>query len=195
MSGKQNSGTGFLFNAIIGIIIAAVLGLGIYAVASKYIANHPKQEKSQTVADFIKDKKLTLDEFKTEYGLTDSEIKEDDDMNTVSAGMTLENYAKYTDSSLEELKEKYKLGDDAAADTKWQDAIYLMPTGVVSENFFGMDFDTFKSQAGLPDTITADTKWSETNSVMNEMYAAQQNAQGTESETGTADGSNAENNN
>lgn len=177
MSGKQKSGTDFLFNLIIGIIIAAVLGLGVYAVASSYIAKHPKQEKSQTVADFIKDKKLTLDEFKTEYGLTDSEVKEDDDMNTVSAEMTLENYAKYTDSTLEDLKEKYKLGDDAVADTKWQDAIYLMPTGVVAENFFGMDFDTLKSQAGLPDTITADTKWEETNTVMNEMYAAQQNSE------------------
>lgn len=164
------------FNAVIVIVIAIVLGLGIYAVVSEYIKNHPQEEKTQTVADFIKDKELTLDEFKSEYGLADAEVNEDDAIESVSMGMSLENYAKYTDTSLEELKAEYKLGDDVAADTKWQDAVDFMPTGVVSEKFFGMDFDTFKTQTGLPETITADTLWNETNTVMNELYAQQETA-------------------
>lgn len=180
----KKGGTGWGFNAVIVIVIAAVLGLGIYAVASEYIKNHPQEEKTETVADFIKDKKLTLDEFKTEYGLEEAEISKDDAIETVSMDMTLENYAKYADSTLDDLKAEYKLGDDVSADMKWQEAIDFMPTGVVAESFFGSDFDTFKSQMGLTDEITADTLWSETNTIMNAVYAEQQ-AQSEAEETNT----------
>lgn len=174
-------GGGFGINAIIAIVIAVVLGLGIYAVASTYIANHPKEEQAPTVADFIKDNDLSFDEFKTEYGLTEAEISEDDAIETVSMSMTLENYAKYADMTLDELKTKYQLGDDVAADITWQEAVNFMPTGVVAENFFETDFDTFKTQMGLTDEITADTLWSETNEIMNEVYS-QENAESEEAE-------------
>lgn len=185
MSGKQKkteknytpskkSGSGFLFNTIIVVVIAAVFCLGVYAVASKYMENHPAEEKTKTVADFVKEKKITLDEFKTEYGLEEAEISEDTSIESTASEMTLENYAKYTESTLEELKDKYKLGEDVSADTTWQNAIDYMPTGIVSEEFFGMDFDSFKTQMSVPDTVTEDTLWSETNTIMNELYASQQ---------------------
>jgi hypothetical protein len=185
--------SGILFYSIVIAVIAAVLALGIYAVASKYIENHPKEAgseaaESKTVSDFIKEKDLSLDEFKEEYGLADEEIKEDDNIEAVSAKMTLENYAKYTDTTLDTLKSDYGLGEDVTADTKWQDAIYQMPTGVVAEKIFGMDFDTFKSQSGIPDTVTEDTLWSETNDIMNEIYASQQ-----EQEADSTDGEPADN--
>ena len=176
----EKNKSNILFNTIVIVLIAAVFALGAYAVGLKYVANHPKdaqqtEQQTTTVADYIKDKGMTLDEFKAEYGLSDDEeVKEDTNAEAAAAKMTLENYAKYSDMSLEDLKKKYSLADDVDNSTKWQDAISFMPTGVVSKNFFGMDFDSFKQQANFPDTITADTPWSETNNVMSEQYAAQQ---------------------
>lgn len=183
-----------LANVIVTIVILAVLGLGVYAVGSKYMENRAAQGNQQTeqeqptVADFIAEKGITFEEFKTEYGLEgDEEVTEESIMGAVAAKFTLENYAKYTDTTLEELKTQYGLGDDVPNTTTWQDAMSYMTTGVIAQNFFGMDFETFKTQMGMPDSITADTLWSETEAVMSEI-AAQQAAESdavAESESGT----------
>lgn len=160
-------------NVIVAIVILAVLGLGVYAVGSKYKEMHPSA-KTTTVADFIADKGITFEEFKSEYGLEgDEEVTEKSDMNAVSAKFTLENYAKYTDTTLEELKAQYGLGDDVPNETTWQDAFSFMPVGIVAQNMFGTDFETLKTQMGLPETVTAETPWSEVQTIMSEL--SQQN--------------------
>lgn len=173
-----------LANVIIVFVILAVFGLGAYAVGSKYIKNNAastdsaNEAQTTTVADYIAEKGITFDEFKSEYGLEDSsDITEDSNVNSATGEMTLANYAKYADTTLEELKSQYGLGDDVPDTTLWQDAMSYMTTGVVGQNFFGADFETFKTQMGLPDSITADTPWSETQSVMSELYQQQQAAQ------------------
>lgn len=163
-----------LMNTIVTVVILAVLGLGVYAVGSKYMERRAAEggnaEQQQTVADFIKEKGMTFDEFKTEYGLADDEeISEEMTMSQVSGKLTLENYAKYADTTTEELKAQYGLGEDVPNTTVWQDAISYMTTGVVAQNFFGSDFETFKTQMNVPDTITADTPWRETQAIMEEI--------------------------
>ena len=170
--------TTVLINVIVTIVILVVLGLGVYAVGSKYMENHAADTQSEqaqtTVADFIAEKGITLDEFKTEYGLEgDEDVTEESNMSAVSGKFTLENYAKYTDTTLEDLKAQYGLGDDVPNTTTWQDAISYMTTGVVAQNFFGMDFETFKTQMGLPDTVTAETPWSDAQNVLNEISQQQ----------------------
>lgn len=171
-------------NAVIAVVIAGVLGLGVYAVGSKYIERHASDNAAQTaqnqptVADYIAEKGMTFDEFKSEYGITDESVTESSLINEVTANLTLDNYAKYSDMTLDELKSKYGLGNDVPESTLWQDAIGYMTTGTVAQNFGGTDFETFKTQMGLPDTITEATPWSETEAVLTQMSQQAQASSG-----------------
>lgn len=178
MPKRKASKTEVITNIVIAVVIVGVLGLGVYAVGSRYMENHPADsvvsEQSQTIGDYIAEKGITLDEFKTEYGVSEG-ITESTAVEEVVAGFTLENYAKYLDITLDELKSQYGLGDDVPNTIVWQDAIAYMRTEAVAQNFGNTDFETFKAQMGLPDDITADTPWSETEAVISEM--SQQSAE------------------
>ena len=170
-----------LFNAIVAAVI--VFGLGCYAVGAKYIPRYQEQlaqqkqqeEQSKTVSDVMKEKSLTLDEFKTEYGIpADTEVTEDQTAMSLTGSMTMEGYAKYEDMTLEELREKYGLPEDLAADTPWQDAVNSMPVGIAAQEMFGMDFETFKAQMPGADSITEDMTWGDASTIIEAAYAAQQ---------------------
>lgn len=173
---KAKDKSSVLANVIIVLVILAVLGLGAYAVGSKYMNNSSSEtadntQNSETVADYIAKNDMTFDDFKAEYGLADNaDITEDTIAEAAASSMTLDNYAKYSGTTLEELKAQYGLGDDVPDTTLWQDAMMYMTTGVVANQIVGVDFDTLKAQMGLPDSITEDTLWSETRSVMSELY-------------------------
>ena len=184
-----------LFNAIVAAVIVAVFGLGCYAVGAKYIPRYQEQraqqkqqeEQSKTVSDVMKEKSLTLDEFKTEYGIpADTEVTEDQTAMSLTGSMTMEGYAKYEDMTLEELREKYGLSEDLAADTPWQEAVKSMPVGIAAQEMFGMDFETFKSQMPGADSITEDMTWGDANKIIEAAYAAQQ-AQQTDDSSAASD--------
>ncbi len=180
VKGPKNKAS-ILMNVIIWVVVVAVLGLGVYAVGSKYIAKYQEQKAQEvqtiTVADVMAEEGITLEEFKTEYGLeADEEVTEESDMNMVASKFTLTNYAKYTGVTIEELRAQYGLGDNVADTTIWADAMPYMTTGVVAQNFFNVDFETLKTQLGFPEEITEDTLWSETDAIMSALYAEQQAA-------------------
>jgi len=177
---KKNKSS-VLFNVIVTLLVLAVLGLAVYAVGTKYADKFAAQKAQEaatettTVADFIAEKGISFDEFKTEYGIEDAEdVTEETDMNYVAGKLSLENYAKYSDMTLEDLKAQYGLGEDVAADTTWADAINFMTTGVVAQQMYGVDYETFKTSMGLPEEINENTPWSETVEIMNALMEQQQ---------------------
>ena len=181
-----------LFNAIVAAVIVAVFGLGCYAVGAKYIPRYQQQreqqklqeEQSKTVSDVMKEKSLTLDEFKTEYGIpAETEVTEDQTASSLTGSMTMEGYAKYEDMTLDELREKYGLPEDLSADTPWQDAVNSMPVGIAAQEMFGMDFETFQAQMPGASGITEDMTWGDASKIIEDAYAQQQAQQAAEGDT------------
>ncbi len=175
-----------IMNIILTAVIIAVLALGAYTLAPKFF-NTNLGEKAQveqpTVADFIEEKGITLDEFKAEYGLGEREdITEESFIDELSYEFSLDNYAKYQEKTVEELKEEYGLSADVDNSTKWSDAIGMMTTKIVAEKFFGSDFESFRTQMGLPEDVKGDMLWSETEAIAEKMYAEQQATKGSEGE-------------
>ena len=170
-----------IFNIVLAAIVVAFVGLGGYAIGSKYIPRYLEQveaqkqqaEQSKTVKDVMKEKDFAaVEDFKKEYGIADDvEVTEDGAALGYAAAMTAEGYAKYMDMTFEDLKAQYELGDAVTADMKWEDAINYMPSDVAVKEMFGMDFATFKTQLGLPEEITEDTLWSETVAAMEAISA------------------------
>lgn len=122
--GKSSMG----MNAVMILIVAAVLALGVYALASSYRqkkANQPDDtaNQSQTVAQYAEENGTTAEEFLASYGLdSNEEITADTDMNVAAAAMTLEKFAEFSGQSVEDLKEQYGFGDNVTNDMLWSDA-------------------------------------------------------------------------
>lgn len=186
---KQKDKASIIVNVIATILVVAVLGLGVYAIAPKYIAEYQANKEAQpkTVSDFLSEKDITMEEFRAEYGIgEETEVKKDDEIDSLALNFTLENYAKYQGMTADELKAKYELGD-ADVTMAWKDAMLLVKTGNVAKEMGFADFETFKTQVQLPDTVTENTPWGETIDIMNAMTEAQNvlnetNAEATQTE-------------
>lgn len=174
---RQASPADRMFNAIIFIVIAVVLGLGVYTVYGKISTNIESRaiesgETEQTVKYAADEAGMTIDEFLEEYGLTDTDVNAKTPVSEMVTYMTVENFAKYNGQELDEFLEQYGLTDKVSADTKWTEAEQLIPTGI----YVGGDeqFEQMKELYELDDSITAETPWGEAKDKIEEAANAYQ---------------------
>ena len=155
-------------NIIIGIIIAAVLALAVYAVygklSEKYLTKAIEAgEKEATVGYLAEKSGKTIDEYLEQYGLSGlSKKTTEQDM---LKQMTMENYASYAGTTLDELKTNYAL--DSAIDANMTYGDFEKTLKV--KNIFGGNEDTFKQVKetyGLDDSITMDSAWTDVEPIL-----------------------------
>lgn len=173
-------------NVVIGVVIAAFLGLGGYAVGKKYAdnkANEPTDDteytsqQSSTVQSAADEAGMSVEEYLANYGL-DTSISPDTALSEIYPQMTVENMAKLNDTDVDTFREQNYIPDDITNDTLWGDVLPELPfKAIVGEE----QVEQFKSVYGLGDEVTADTKWSIVEPILNakqdEMNEAMANAQ------------------
>lgn len=170
-----------LFTTIMVLVLIAVLGLGVYAVVSNIT---PKQEQTtepavQDVASYLGEKGITLDEFKTEYGLGD-DVTEETELSAAVGAMTVENYAKFSDMSIDAIKEENGMGAEVTNDMIWSEAQEYMPIGVYFEKM-GVDYTQILNMYGLSESdLSKDTIMKDAQPILEE---AAQKAQASSDET------------
>lgn len=167
-----------MFNAIVVIIIAVVLGLGVYAVYGRLSANLENKaiesgQAEQTVKYAANQAGMSVDEYLDQYGLKDSpDVNEKTTLSEMTNHMTVESFAKYNGQELDAFLDEYGLKDKVSADTMWPDAEKLIPTGTYVG---GNDqFDAMKEAYELDDSITAETPWGEAKDKIEEAAKAYQ---------------------
>lgn len=167
-----------MFNALVFIIIAVVLGLGVYAVYGKISANVETKAiesgKSEQNVKYAADQAgMTVDEFLEQYGLKDADgVNEKTTVSEMLQHMTVENFAKYNNQELDAFLEENGLKDKVSADTLWSDAENLIPLGIYAGG--EEQFNAMKEAYELDDSITAETPWGEAKDKIEEAAEAYQ---------------------
>ncbi len=153
-------------NIIIGVVIAVVLGLGIYAVVPKISENinantsesETEQTQTQTVQMAADSKSMSVEDFINEYGLPE-DTTGDTDLSDLYMGMTIENYAKLQERTPDDLLTEMNVADVATKDMTLEEAMDCM---TVLDYFGGEEtFEQIKEAYGLGDTVTADMRMSD----------------------------------
>ena len=153
-----------MINAVIVIVILAVLGLGAYAVYDKVSVNLETKAiqegtSEQTVRYAADMAGMSADEYLAQYGLGEAGLNAKSTVSEMIEKMTVENYAKYSEKEVDALLEEFGLTDKATKDMLWSEADLLIPTGI----YMGGEeqFAQIKEAYELDDSITAETPWGE----------------------------------
>lgn len=179
---RRNSGD-MALNAVITVIIVAVLGLGVWAVVPKVRenlannANNTAGTETVTVAQLAETAGKSVDEYLAEYGLAGTDITGETDYQTALYAMTLENFAKANGTTADDIKSEYKLPESVTNETPWSEAMLEMPAGMA----MGGDeqFAQAKEAYGLGEEFTADSRWGDVQNAIIESMVAQQAASAT----------------
>lgn len=161
---KKSTPADKMFLAVIVLIIAAVLGLGTYAVYGKISKNLEtkaiEEDGAEKTVSYMADQAgMTIDEFLDEYGLTDAGFDGKTTESDMVSKMTLENLAKYEGTELDAFIEENGLpADKVDGNTIWEEAKDLIPL----DEYFGGQFEEVKAAYELDDSITGDMTWGET---------------------------------
>ncbi len=153
-----------MFIALIVVIIAAVLGLGGYAVYGKISKNLQtkaiEENKSEKTVSYLADQSgMSVDEYLAEYGLNDNkDVNSKTTESEMVNHMTLDNLAKYEGKDLATFLEENGLTGKADGSMIWSEAKDLVPLDV----YFGGQFEEAKKAYELDDSITGDMTWGET---------------------------------
>lgn len=166
-------------NAVIAVVILAVLGAGIYAVYPK-ISERIQNNSSNTTAalntagDAAKDKGMSFKKFLETYGLTD-EITKDTDLSDTISAMTLEKVALYNDTDIDTFRANNFIPEDVTNDTKWEDVMPVMPLKAIigSEDTANQIISIY----GLDGVLTPETPWGEAEEILNAAQEALMQAQ------------------
>lgn len=179
---KRVSAADKVTNAIMAVVIVAVLGLAVWAVAPKFQAKIEETKaaeeasKPDTIQKRADEKGVSVEDFIAEYGITGEDINGETLISQVAAQMTVENYAKLEGTTVEEFISSNGLpADKVTGDMTVEAANALIPIKTVIASS-GMDFDTFKSTYGLGDDITEDTPWVDVEETVYAAMQAQQEA-------------------
>lgn len=178
-----------VMNIVIGAVIVAVLGAGVYAVypkVSESIQNNSTSSESAAInnaGDAAKEKGMSFDEFAETYGLGE-DITKDTELSEAIGAMPLEKVALYNDTDVETFRANNFIPESITNDTKWSDVIPQLPVKAVvgGEETVNQIISIY----GLEGKITPDTPWGEAEPIMNaaqeELMQAQANAQAAQAE-------------
>lgn len=153
-----------MINAVMIIVVLAILGLGAYAVYSKLSVSIETKAieagtSEQTVRYAANLAGMTSEEYLAQYGLSDAGLDEKSTASEMVEKMTVENYAKFNGQEIDAFLEELGLTDKATPDMMWTEAELLIPTGI----YMGGEeqFKQIKEVYELDDSITAETPWGE----------------------------------
>ena len=116
---KKKSALDIASNIIIVVLILAVLGIGGWAVYSKFSQMPSNQDVvAPTISEYAQSEGITVEEFLTKYGLSEvPEITGDSLISDAMSYMTLGNYAALVGTDVAEIKEGMGLGEEYTDDT------------------------------------------------------------------------------
>lgn len=164
---KKKDKSGIIFNIVVILVIAAVVGVGGWACYEKIKANMPVEEEVQvqTVANVAQEEELSVEEFLAKLGLEDAGLTAESTAEELMAKMTIENFAKFEDTEVEEFKTMYGL-ESLANDTLWTEAQMQITMEKMAVNQYDMSFEDFAAQNQLPPEITGDMTQEEAIAIM-----------------------------
>ncbi len=119
---KKMSALDVISNIIIIILILTVLGVGGWAVYSKF-SQMPKEDTTETIvtptiSQTAEEEGISVEEFLSRYGLSETEgLTGDTEITEMMPLMTLENYAKFSGADVETIKQGMGISEDYANDT------------------------------------------------------------------------------
>ncbi len=136
-----------LTNAIIAVLIVALVGLGSWAVYGEIKGNLEAasqevtttddtavQQTAPTVAEYANTLGMSTEEFLAEYGLdTNSEVNADMDMTLATEYMTLGNYAKMVGQEVADVKTSMGIDDSFDENSIMSDIFAVMQEQVMAE--------------------------------------------------------------
>ena len=159
---KKKSKSDILTNSIIVVLIVAVLGLGSWAVYSKFasenateqtgvvdesnVVTNDEQVQTPTIAEAAAEAGMTTEDYMAEYGLDSIEnVTADTLMTDAISYMTLANYAKLSGMDVSEFREMNGIDESYSDDMTMEEISEAM---MQAEN----------QQAATEDEQTADTE-------------------------------------
>ncbi len=119
---KKKNALDIISNIIIVVLILTVLGIGGWAVYSKF-SQMPKEGTTEdittpTISESAEEEGLSVEEFLAKYGVSDSEgLTPDTEITEMMPLMTLENYAKFSGVEIETIKQGMGLSEEYTNDT------------------------------------------------------------------------------
>ncbi len=119
---KKKSALDIVSNIIIVVLIIAVLGIGGWAVYSKY-SQMPSNEAGQevqtpTVAEMAQTDGITVEEYLGKYGISEvAEITPETPVTEIIPHMTLANYAAFSGTDVAQMKTSMGLSEEYSDDT------------------------------------------------------------------------------
>lgn len=179
-NGKRPAGSADrMVNAIIAIVILAVLGVAVYAVYGRVSKNLETKaitegRKEATIRYLAEQQGMSVKEFFAEYGLENSGLSGSEPISEMYGKMTVENFAKYSGEDLDTFLEEYQLKDKVSADDLWEDAELKLPLSVYvgSEEYV----DSFKEFYGLDESVNKDTPWGDVKDIVEQKQEELANA-------------------
>ena len=119
---KKKSALDIISNIIIVVLILTVLGIGVWAVYSKF-SQMPQEGTTEdittpTISEAAQQEAISVEEFLANYGLSEAEgLTGDTEITEIMPLMTLENYAKFSGADVETIKQGMGLTKDYSNDT------------------------------------------------------------------------------
>lgn len=116
---KKKSALDIVSNIIIVVLILAVLGIGGWAVYSKY-GQKPSNQVTDppTITEYAQTEGMSVEDFLAKYGLSEvTEINGDTSIAEAMSYMSLSNYATFVGTDVSVIKESLKLGEEITDET------------------------------------------------------------------------------
>lgn len=138
---KKRTKGEIITNVIIVAAVVAVLGLGGWAIASKYMVNDTQnnqqneqttddasqQQTVPTVGEYAETLGMSAEDFMKEYGLEGNDaVTVDTDMETASQQMTFANYAKMSGTDTAGMRESMGLDNSVTDDMPMSEVYQIM---------------------------------------------------------------------
>ncbi len=115
---QRKSGLDRAITTVLVLVVLVVLGLSAYSIYMEVESRKPQPYTIQTAAE---EKGLTVDDFKTEYGIA-ADVTADTLFEEAMKEMTMANYAKFAGTTFEEMTAGMELNGEVTADTLYKDA-------------------------------------------------------------------------
>ena len=136
---KKKSKLDIFSNIIIVILILAILGIGGWAVYSKFSQqagqNISEEITPPTITEQAQSEGISVEEFLSKYEIpTDSALTGDSLLTEAIPYMTLKNYAAFSGTDIQTAKESIGITKDYADDTLISDILEEMATAQVEES-------------------------------------------------------------
>ena len=158
------------FTLIIVLVVAAVVGVGGYAVWQQYAETHPSTDP-ETVEDRAKTEGISVDEFLAKYGIDGIEEVDGDTVLTNAQGyMTIAKYAEHMGVTPEQVKLDNRMPETVTDDMTINEGIGFVKMSDMAE-LQGTDIATLRETYGITEEeLPDDMLYKDAQEVLNAAY-------------------------